>query len=159
MIFLSAYGQEEAVVRAFDLGAADYVVKPFAPTELAVRIWAALRRRATAEESGTAEPYVRGGLVVDFDRRSVTLAGRVLRLTAIEYRLLAELAAKAGQYLDYQHLLERVWGQPQQTDLRPMRTAVRGLRRKVGEDADNTSYIFTEPRVVYWMALGDMASE
>ena len=159
VIFLSAYGQEDVVARAFDLGAADYVVKPFAPTELAARIRAALRRRAAAEEAGTAEPYVRGDLVIDYARRSVTLAGRSLRLTAIEYRLLAELAANAGQTLDYQRLLERVWGQPQQTDLRPMRTAVRGLRRKLGEDADNPVYIFTEPRVGYRMAVGETGKE
>ena len=96
-----------------------------------------------------------GDLVIDYARHSVTLAGRSLRLTAIEYRLLAELAANAGQTLDYQRLLERVWGQPQQTDLRPMRTAVRGLRRKLGEDADNPVYIFTEPRVGYRMAVGE----
>ena len=105
VIFLSAYGQEDVVARAFDLGAADYVVKPFAPTELSARIRAALRRRAAAEQAGTAEPYARGGLVIDYTQSSVSLGGRPVRLTAIEYRLLAELAANAGQALGYQHLL------------------------------------------------------
>ena len=152
VIFLSAYGREELIARAFDRGAADYVVKPFSPTELAARIRAALSRRAAAEP---AEPYVLGELAIDFPERRVTLAGRPVELTATEYGLLAELAANGGRVLTHQHLLERVWGEKSAGDVRPMRTIVSKLRRKLGEDAENPRYLFTEPRVGFRMPRGE----
>ena len=148
VIFLSAYGQDQLVARALDMGAADYVAKPFSPTELAARIRAALRRRAASEPS---EPYVLGGLVVNYGERQATLAGRPLQLMAIEYRLLAELSANAGRVLTYEHLLQRVWGEKSNSDVPAMRTIVSSLRRKLGDDADSPTYIFTEPRVGYRM--------
>ena len=151
VIFLSAYGRDELIARAFDMGAVDYVVKPFSPTELAARIRAALRKRAASEPS---EPYVLGDLTIDYAERRVTLAGRPLPLIAMEYRLLAELSANAGRLLTYEHLLERVWGEKSSGDVRPMRTIVSKLRRKLGDDADNPTYIFTEPRVGYRMPKG-----
>ena len=151
VIFLSAYGQDQLVARALDMGAVDYVAKPFSPTELAARIRAALRRRAAAEPS---EPYVLGGLVVNYGERQATLAGRPLQLMAIEYRLLAELSANAGRVLTYEHLLQRVWGEKSNSDVPAMRTIVSSLRRKLGDDADNPTYIFTEPRVGYRMPKG-----
>ena len=95
VIFLSAYGRDEFIARAFDMGAVDYVVKPFSPTELAARIRAALRKRAASE------PYVLGDLTIDYAERRVTLAGRPLPLIAMEYRLLAELSANAGRLSTY----------------------------------------------------------
>ena len=97
VIFLSAYGRDELIARAFDMGAVDYVVKPFSPTELAARIRAALRKREVSEPS---EPYVLGDLTIDYAERVVTLAGRPVELMAIEYRLLAELSANAGRVFD-----------------------------------------------------------
>ena len=152
VIFLSAYGQDQLVARALDMGAADYVAKPFSPTELAARIRAALRRRAASEPS---EPYVLGGLVVNYGERQATLAGRPLQLMAIEYRLLAELSANAGRVLTYEHLLQRVWGEKSNSDVPAMRTIVSSLRRKLGDDADSPTYIFTEPRVGYRMPKGE----
>ena len=152
VIFVSAYGRDELIARAFDMGAVDYVVKPFSPTELAARIRAALRKRAASEPS---EPYVLGDLTIDYAERRVTLAGRPLPLIAMEYRLLAELSANAGRLLTYEHLLERVWGEKSSGDVRPMRTIVSKLRRKLGDDADNPTYIFTEPRVGYRMPKGE----
>ena len=152
VIFVSAYGRDELIARAFDMGAVDYVVKPFSPTELAARIRAALRKRAASEPS---EPYVLGDLTVDYTERRVTLAGRPLPLIAMEYRLLAELSANAGRLLTYERLLERVWGEKSSGDVRPMRTIVSKLRRKLGDDADNPTYIFTEPRVGYRMPKGE----
>ena len=152
VIFVSAYGRDELIARAFDMGAVDYVVKPFSPTELAARIRAALRKRAASEPS---EPYVLGDLKIDYAERRVTLAGRPLPLIAMEYRLLAELSANAGRLLTYEHLLERVWGEKSSGDVRPMRTIVSKLRRKLGDDADNPTYIFTEPRVGYRMPKGE----
>ncbi|MDE2767861.1 MAG: response regulator [Chloroflexota bacterium] len=154
VIFLSAYGREEQIARAFDMGADDYVVKPFSPTELSARIRAALRRRLAPESQ---EPYVLGELTVDYAGRRVTLAGRRLRLTPTEYRMLAELSANAGRALTYERLLNRVWGGRGEGDVRAMRTIVNKLRSKLGESADNPTYIFTEPRVGYWMAAGETA--
>ena len=156
VIFVSAYGRDELIARAFDMGAVDYVVKPFSPTELAARIRAALRKRAASEP---AEPYVLGDLTIDYAERSVTLSGRPLPLIAMEYRLLAELSANAGRLLTYEHLLERVWGEKSSGDVRPMRTIVSKLRRKLGDDADNPTYIFTEPRVGYRMPKGETQRE
>ena len=156
VIFISAYGREDLVAQAFDRGAADYVVKPFSPTELTARIRAALRRRAVAQP---LEPYVHGDLVVDFAQRRVTLGGEPVPLVALEYRLLAELAANAGNVLTYERLLERVWGRKGGGDLRPMRAIVSKLRRRLGDDADRPIYVFTEPRVGYWMPAGEGAGE
>ncbi|MDE2861202.1 MAG: ATP-binding protein [Chloroflexota bacterium] len=152
VIFLSAYGREEVVARAFDMGAADYVVKPFSPTELSARIRATLRRRAISEP---AEPYVLGDLVIDYASRSVTLAGRPVHVTPLELGVLAELSANAGRTLTYGRLLERVWGGRAGEDVRPLRTIVGRLRQKLDDDADLPAYIFTEPRVGYWMPEGE----
>ncbi len=152
IIFLSAYGRDELIATAFGMGAVDYVVKPFSPTELTARIAAALRRREVPE---TLEPYVLGDLTIDYAERRLTLAGRQVRLLPMEYRMLAELSTNAGRVLTYQHLLDRVWGERGGDDLRPMRTIVRKLRQKLGDDAGNPTYIFTEPRVGYRMAKGE----
>ena len=152
VIFLSAYGREEVVARAFETGAVDYVVKPFSPTELAARIKAALRRRVTAEPS---EPYVLGDLTIDYAQRRVTLAGRRVELTPTEYGMLVELSAHAGRVLTHERLLERVWRERGDGSVRPMRTMVSKLRRKLGDDARNPTYIFTEPRVGFRMPKGE----
>ena len=156
VIFLSAYSQEDVIAKAFDMGAVDYVVKPFSKTELAARIRAALRKHETAPPS---IPYRRGDLTVDHAARSVTVAGRPLRLTAMEFRLLAELSANAGRTLTYNHLLQRVWGLRNNGDLRPLRTTVKSLRRNLGDDAANPQYIFTEPRIGYRMAQSEESEQ
>ncbi|MCY3655351.1 MAG: response regulator [Chloroflexi bacterium] len=148
VIFISAYGQDELIARAFEEGAEDYVVKPFSATELGARIKAALRRRAVSEP---AEPYVMGDLVIDFNERRVVLAGELVPLTPIEYRTLVELSANAGRVVSHEQLLRRVWGLQAGDDVRPMRTAINSIRRKLGDDAANPTYIFTEARVGYRM--------
>ena len=152
VIFLSVYGQDEVIARAFDLGAADYVVKPFSPTELAARIRAALRKRAAPELAEPSRPYVRGDLTVDYALRRVTVAGRTVALTIIEYRMLVELSTNAGRPLTHEQLLQRVWGPDKGLDSGPVRNIVRRLRRKLGDAADNPGYIFAEPSVGYRMA-------
>ncbi len=153
VIFVSAYGQDQLVARAFEMGADDYVVKPFSPTELEARIAAALRRRTTTDPP---VPYVSGDLVIDYAERLVTLRGSPVTLTAIEYRLLVELSANAGRVLTYEHLLRRVWGTDGDADVRPMRTAVSSIRRRLEDDAEDPTYIFTELRVGYRMPKADM---
>ena len=157
VIFLSAYGQDEVVAQAFDLGAADYVVKPFSPTELVARIRAALRKRAAPELAEPSQPYVLGDLTVDYSQRRVTVAGRTVALTIIEYRMLVELSANAGRPLTHQHLLQRVWGPDKGEDSAPVRNIVRRLRRKLGDAAGNPAYILAEPSVGYRMEQGEGA--
>ena len=155
VVFLSAYGLEEVVERAFDAGASDYIIKPFTPTELTARIRAALRRRAAPEPLAN---YVVGDLEIDFAARRVSLAGEAVRLTPIEYRTLAELSGHAGMVVTYQSLLTRVWGLDETADIRPIRTVVSTLRRRLADEATNPRYIITEPRVGYRMAVPDAAT-
>ena len=113
------------------------------------RVGMALRRREAPKPS---EPYVLGELTIDYDERRVTLARRQVPLTAIKYRALADLSANAGRVVTYEHQLRRVWRFD--ADVRPMRTAVSSLRRKLGDNAENAAYIFTELRVDYRMPKG-----
>ena len=146
VIFLSGRDGDRYVVKAFEMGAADYVVKPFSPTELLARISAALRRRAMSQH---AEPYRLGDLVVDYVGRKVTVAGRVAKLTPTEYKLLLEMCTNAGRVLTYDQILERVWGAAVTGDAQRVRTCVKDLRQKLGDNARNPAYIFTEPGVGY----------
>ena len=148
VIFLSAYGQDQLVAGALDAGAADYIVKPFSPVELAARIRASLRRQHTPQPTQT---YVLEDLTINYTERRVSVADQPVQLTAIEYRTLAELSANAGRVLTYRHLLRRVWGLDADADIRPMRTAISSLRRKLGDNAEDPTYIFTELRVGYRM--------
>ena len=155
VIFLSGYGQDRVIARAFEMGADDYIVKPFSPTELAARVQAALRRRTGPARMAPSEPYVRGDLTIDYVQRMVSVAGEPVRLTAIEYEFLRELSVHAGRVLTHQHLLQRVWGKTEPQAPRTIRTHLMRLRRKLGEDADDPQYIFAEPRVGYRMERPD----
>ena len=103
VIFISAYGRDETVARALESGAADYIVKPFSPTELTARVGAALRGRAEPE------PFVLGDLAIHYERRRVSVAGRDVRLTATEFDLLRLLSVNAGRPVTYETLLRSVW--------------------------------------------------
>ena len=153
VIFLSAYGGDENIARALELGADDYLVKPFSPAELTARIKAALRRRAAAtDRPEDRTPYRLGALTINYAQRAVTVANRPVRLTATEYALLFELSANAGRVLTYDHLLGRVWGPEYAGDAHLVRAFVKNLRRKLGDDAGAPAYIFTERRVGYRFA-------
>ncbi len=154
VIFVSVYGQEDVVARAFDMGASDYVVKPFSPTELAARIRAALRRRAAPEVAVPSEPFRVGELAIDYAQRLVRLAGRTVELTPTEYSLLYELSVHAGRVLTHDHLLRRVWGPERMGDPWLVREVVKRLRSKLGDAANQPTYILTEPRVGYRMFNG-----
>ncbi len=151
VIFLSAYGQENVIAKAFDMGAADYVVKPFSPTELAARIRSVLRQRSGTGYLGQPENYVLKDLVINYAERRVAVAGQPVVLTATEYALLFELSTNAGMVLTHGQLLQRVWGPENSGDAGLARTVVQRLRRKLGDDAHDPKYILTEPRVGYRM--------
>ena len=145
VIFISAYGKDDAVARALDKGAADYVVKPFSATELTARVRAALRRRAGAE------PFVLGDLAIDYDKRRVSVAGRDVRLTPKEYGLLNVLSLNAGRVMTYASLLRQVWGNGSDGDTAPVRDFVKKLRRKLGDDPADPAWILNERGVGYRM--------
>ena len=155
VILLSANSRGQVMERAFESGAADYIVKPFSPTELVARVRAALRRRVGSDPSVSPEPYVLGDLTIDYAERLVTLAGRPVQLRAKEYQLLYELSVNAGRVVTHDELLRRMWGANKPDDLRALRAHLRRLRRALGENADDPTYFFTEPRVGYRMARGD----
>ncbi len=155
VVFLSVYGQDETVARALDMGAADCVVKPFSPTELAARIRAALRKRLEPFQGEPSGPYAAGGLGIDYALRRVTLDGEPVELTATEYAVLYELTVHAPRTLTHAVLLQRIWGPEKVGEPWLVRDMVRRLRRKLGDDADNPRYILTEPRVGYQMAQGE----
>ena len=158
VIFISAYGQDEVIARAFSSGAADYIVKPFSPTELVARIRAALRRSEEPRLSASAEPFVLGDLTVNYNRREATLAGEPLTLTAIEFQLLSELSHNAGRVITYDQLMRRVWGTKKPNDRQALRTHMKRLRQKLGDDIRNVRYIHTQSRVGYRMTRGDARS-
>ena len=154
VVFLSGRGEDQDVARAFEMGADDYVVKPFSPTELVARVKASLRRRAASVQAAGREPYVLGDLAIDYGERRVTVASRPVQLTETEYKLLFELSINAGRVLTHDRLLRRVWALRDSGDLQVVRAYVKRLRRKLGDDANSPAYIFTEPRVGYRMAKG-----
>ena len=146
VIFISAYGRDETVARALGAGAADYIVKPFSPTELVARVGAALRRH---EEP---EPFVLGELAIDYGRRYVTVAADAVDLTPTEYELLRVLSLSAGRVVTFDTLLRRVWEERGGADANLVRIFVKNLRRKLGDDAANPVWIFNERGVGYRMA-------
>ena len=159
VVFLSAYGQHETIARAFEAGAADYIVKPFSPTELVARVRAALRRRGERHRAEPSEPYVLGDLTVDYTMRRVSVAGKPVRLTAKEYDLLYALSVNGGRVLTHDQILRRVWGAGKRGNVRSLRTHMRRLRQKLGEDGSKPRYIFSESRVGYRMPENEAAGQ
>ena len=149
VIFISGYGRDETVAQAFESGAADYIVKPFSPTELVARVRAALRRY---EEPG---PFVLGDLAIDFASRQVTVAGRPVDLTATEYELLRVLSLNAGRVVHHDALLRQVWSGRSSADTNLVRIFVKNLRDKLGDSAADPTWIFNERGVGYRMPRPD----
>ena len=149
VVFISGYGRDETVARALKAGAADYVVKPFSPTELIARVEAALRRVARPE------PFALGELAIHYESHRVTVAGREVTLTATEYELLRVLSLNAGRVVTYEALLRQVWGGREAGDMDLIRNFIKKLRAKLGEDAANPTWIFNVRGVGYRMAPSD----
>jgi two-component system, OmpR family, KDP operon response regulator KdpE len=147
IIVLSARGREEDKVAALDAGADDYVTKPFGMNELLARVRVALRHAQGREPD---EPvFEQGPLRIDLARREVHVAGALLKLTPIEYRLLTTLAKYAGKVLTHRQLLKEVWGPSHGDDTHYLRVYMAQLRRKVEPDPSNPQLLLTEPGVGY----------
>ncbi len=150
LIVLSVRSDEAQKVRLLELGADDYVVKPFGMAELLARVRVALRRQMRA---ASGEPTVRAGaLTIDLSTRTVTLNGSRLVLTPKEYRLLQVLAQHAGNVVTHQHLLREVWGSIHVHDTHYLRIFMRKLRQKIEPDPNTPRILVTELGVGYRLA-------
>ena len=147
LIVLSVRSKEEEKVRLLELGADDYVVKPFGMAELLARARAALRRHRRASVGDTVVEI--GPLMIDLAARSVWLRGKRLVLTPKEYRLLQVLAQHAGNVVTHQHLLREVWGATHVNDSHYLRIFIRKLRQKIEADPTRPRILITELGVGY----------
>ena len=151
IVVLSAHWEEERKVRALDLGADDYLTKPFGVAELLARMRAALRRASGSRAVGPSV-LEHGGLRLDLQRREVTVDGRAVHLTPKEYDMLVFLTTNVGKLVTHRALLRGVWG-PEYEDARPyLHVLIGQLRRKLEPDPAHPRYILTEPGVGYRLA-------
>jgi len=148
IIMLTAIGGVEDVVRGLDIGADDYIVKPFSVNELVARVKAVLYRTRIPQQ--VPQPtFVSGDLCIDFSQHQVTIADKEILLTPTEYRVLCLLARNAGRILTYQQILTGVWGDEYRSDTRVLQVLMWRLRRRLGDSADIPKYIATRPGVGY----------
>jgi two-component system, OmpR family, KDP operon response regulator KdpE len=153
IIILSARDRETDKISALDSGANDFVTKPFGAGELLARIRAALRNApASADASGTGTATI-GDLSMNFDLRRVTVAGREVCLTPLEYRLLALMVRSAGQVLTHEHILRSVWGSGHAGQLNYLRVYMKKLRHKIEREPARPRYIVSELGVGYRIRL------
>lgn len=149
VIMLTAKGEEEDRVRGLELGADDYVPKPWSSRELTSRIKAVLRRVNSNDDGETGKIVVDDRLTIDFDRHEVWVEGKQVKLRPTEYRLLYHLVKNAGWVLTHDQILTRVWGYEYQDEPHYVRLYINYLRKKLEKDPANPQYILTERGVGY----------
>ena len=152
VIVLSARGEERDKVTALDVGADDYVSKPFGAGELLARIRVALRHTAGASHEADASVFAVGDLRVDLMRRHVSMGDKEVHLTPIEYKLLTTLVRHAGKVVTHQHLLREVWGPAHTEQAHYARVYMAHLRHKLEAEPARPRYLLTEPGVGYRLA-------
>jgi two-component system KDP operon response regulator KdpE len=152
ILVLSALDDEPRKVAALDLGADDFVTKPFGVPEFMARVRAALRHRVHMQ--GGTPVFDDGRLTVDLVRRSVRVAGVDPKLTPREFALLRELTIHAGKVLTHRHLLARAWDGPEEADIQALRVHIRHLRQKIEAEPEAPALIVTEPGVGYRLMAG-----
>jgi len=153
ILVLSSRSDEAGKVAALDLGADDFVSKPFGVDELMARMRTALRHRLASE--GSPPVFSSGGLTVDLTRRIVTLDGREVKLSRKEYDILRELVVHAGKVLTHRHLLRVAWGTETGVDVQYLRVYIRQIRQKLEATPEQPRFILTEPGVGYRLQLAD----
>jgi len=149
VIMLTAKGEEDDRVRGLELGADDYVTKPFSPRELVSRVRAVLRRVSSLEGSTASIIHVDKQLKLDFSRREIWFNEKLIQLRPTEYRLLYHLVQNAGWVLTHEQILTKVWGYEYRDEPHYVRLYVNYLRKKIEDDPSNPKYILTERGVGY----------
>jgi two-component system KDP operon response regulator KdpE len=149
IIVLSALEKPEDKVKLLKLGADDYMIKPFNPDELLARVEAVFRRTETDNIVQTQSNFICGDLIIDFNKRQVTVAGEEIKLTPTEYNLLKELVLNKDKVLTYNHLLNKVWGTEYMNEKNYLHVYIRHLRTKIENDPGTPGYIITVPGVGY----------
>lgn len=149
VIMLTARSAQVDLVHGFEVGADDYLTKPFDVTELLMRVQAVLRRSKWPEEMAVRQEFKAGSIAIDFAQHRVTVAGNVVKLTPTEYRLLAYLASNANRVLTHRELLRAVWGPEYGDEAEYLRVYMRYLRQKLEADPSNPQYLLTQPGVGY----------
>ena len=154
IIVISARTAEQEKVSALDLGADDYITKPFGTSELLARIRASLRHsnRLRTDSPLYLRPYRHGEMKLDFSKRLLTIGSQVVHLTPIEYKIVAYLAQNSGKVITYAVILSNVWGPYADSDNKILRVNMANIRRKIEDDPAQPRYIFTEVGVGYRMA-------
>lgn len=153
IIVISARVQEREKVAALDAGADDYITKPFGTDELLARIRTAIRHsnKIVDDKVNSTRPYSARGLVVDFGKRLVTVEGKEIHLTRVEYKIVSMLAQNSGKVITYSSLIEQVWGPYADDNNRILRVNMANIRRKIEKNHGEPEYIFTELGVGYRM--------
>ena len=149
VIMLSARGDDSDRIKGLGLGADDYIAKPFNPDELVARIEAIRRRLSSLELKKTPRELIVEGLKISFDERQLTVRGKEIKLTRIEWLLLSELAINAGHLMTYYELLSRIWGPEYRDDYQILRTWISRLREKIEIDPSDAKFITTIPKTGY----------
>jgi two-component system KDP operon response regulator KdpE len=149
VIMLTAKGEEDDKVKGLELGADDYVTKPFSPRELVSRVKAVLRRGSTFEEEDEGVIEVDDRLKIDFGKREVWVDDELVKLRPTEYRLLYHLVQNAGWVLTHDQILTKVWGYEYRDEPHYVRLYINYLRKKIEEDPSDPKYILTERGVGY----------
>ena len=149
VIMLTAKGEEDDKVKGLELGADDYITKPFSPRELVSRVKAVLRRSEVPGEGSTDVIQVDDHLKIDFNRREIWVSDKLVSLRPTEYRLLYHLVQNAGWVLTYDQISSRVWGYEYRDEPHYVRLYVNYLRQKLEQDPANPKYILTERGIGY----------
>ena len=159
IIMLTAKVREADILRGFEIGADDYITKPFSAKELLARIRAVLKRSRGEVAAGAESEIVCGNLKIDLARRRVILAGREIRLTPTEYSLLHELATHCNQVMLHEQLLTAIWGSEYRNDLDYLRAYIHYLRQKLELDPSNPKIILSSPGVGYMLASPEKTTD
>jgi two-component system KDP operon response regulator KdpE len=149
VIMLTAKGEEDDRVHGLELGADDYITKPFSPRELVSRVRAVLRRTETESDVASGIIEVDDRLKLDFNRREIWINDQIVQLRPTEYRLLYHLVQNAGWVITHEQLLTKVWGYEYRDEPHYVRLYINYLRKKLEEDPANPKYILTERGVGY----------
>lgn len=156
VVMITGHKSDKDVVRGLDVGADDYLIKPVNKAELLARVRANLRRSRVPIEVATNEPSLKvGDLIIDFAQRKVTMRGKSVKLTPIEYKLLYSLAVNMGRVLTHEQLLDKVWGVGYEGERQHLWVNISRLRRKLERNPGKPEYIATEPGVGYYLPSPD----